>query len=309
MRLRALAIVGLALACACNALTGASDLEIGEELPTLTDGGSGEETGVSPPRDGSLADSLAPLPDGSLPDAAGRPSYCLGISLYLRFDNTTKSAQGDSPAVAVAETYGTGKFKGAFDFNAQKTVVFAAVKDGTKRYDIEVGTLSLWFKPRWSFATNTATRTFMRPQDQSNATTGGAPNLRLDSVAKTLGVEGPANVEATAQTTALQSTWKELDWNHLVGSWQRAGALETLAFTLNGGGLAGSPGRISSKDTWTPAAPALAGAFIRLNSTSDIDGLVDDVTVWSRVLPKEEVTALYADGNAGKSVGDTCGLP
>ena len=302
MRRRALAVVGITLVCACNALTGASDLVIGDdEVPTTNDAGA--ESGPGP-RDAS-SDGAAIL-DGAEPDAGPRPTYCQGITLYLRFDNSTKAAQGDLPATPIAETYASGKFKGAFDFNSQKTVVYAGEpKIGMKRYDINVGTLSLWFKPRWSLASNTATRTFMRPQDAADAATGSAPNLRLDGNAKTLGVEGPTNVEATAPIPTLLSSWKELDWNHLVGTWQRTGAPETLSFTLNGGGGDAGPGRISANNAWTPP---IAGTFMRLNSTSDIDGLVDDVTVWSRALTKAEVTALYGDGMTGRSVGDACGL-
>lgn len=304
MRRRALVvIVGTSLVGACNALTGASDLVIDDTaIPGPIDAAT--ETGTGPgPRDGSTDGTTT---DGASPDAGPRPSYCEGITLYLRFDDTPKSAQGDSPAIPTAVTYGAGKFKTAVDFNSQKTLVFAAAVGSTRRYDINIGTLSLWFKPRWQLGTNTATRTFMRPQDTADAATGSVPNLRLDSAAKTLGVEGPTNVEATAPLTSLLATWKDLDWNHLVGTWQRSGAPETLSFTLNGGGGDAGPGRVSTNTAWTPP---VAGTFMRLNSTSDIDGFVDDVTVWSRVLGKDEVTRMHADGMAGRAVGDTCGLP
>jgi hypothetical protein len=58
---------------------------------------------------------------------------------------------------------------------------------------------------------------------------------------------------------------------------------------------------------WTPTS---LGTFFRMNSSvSDIDGLVDDVAVWSRQLTAAEVTAIYDDGMAGRAIGDTCALP
>lgn len=295
-------------ACACNALTGANDLELdpGGTAPVPEEGGSID--GGPPPADGPI--DVVPPTDSPITDGpVTRPTYCNGVTLYLRLDGTTQSAQGDTPALAIAETFGAGKFKGAFDFDTAKTLVYAATPPtGTKRFDINVGTLSLWFKPRWAFP-GTATRTFMRPQDVVDASNGAEPALRLDNAAaqKSLGVEGPGATEATATVAAVTPSWKNLDWNHLVGTWQRTGSPTTLSFTLNGGGGDGGVARVTSAMAWTPM---VAGTFFRLNSgTSTIDGLVDDVAVWSRQLTAVEVAALYADGIAGRALGDVCALP
>lgn len=298
-------------ACACNALTGASDLEIGD----CTGPECSAEDGGPTTNDATVDDRTTPrddvvtTTDAPTDSPPGQPSFCTGISFYVRFDDTTTSSDGDTPADDVNANYAPGKFGNGFSYTPPQVIPYDAVPDSGSmpaRWDATRGTVALWFKGPWAFP-GTLGRSWTRVLDrlQSPAVTGLIMRIDESATPPHMGVEiGP--VKAGAPTATFTSSWRVNDWNHLVGTWQTSGA-PSLSFTLNGGGPDGGATRFTTNAAWTQAAPV---TYFRFGSTTaPIDGVIDDAAVWNRVLSAAEITALYDAGMTGKSLGDVCALP
>ncbi|MBS2018563.1 MAG: hypothetical protein JST00_37200 [Deltaproteobacteria bacterium] len=311
MRRRLVGFAFLAIACACNTLTGAADLSIREcasEECSASDGGVTGEGAVDgssdggPPGDGG-ADART---DGPTTDA---PSYCAGLSFYVRFDGNTTASSGDTPADTVAPSYGPGKFGNGYAFAPAGVVPYDAVLDAapmTKRWDPTRGTVALWFRGSWAFP-GTLGRSFARVLDRLDTAGITGFVMRIDEASNPphFGVEiGP--VRAGAPTASLTTWWRVADWNHLVGTWE-AGGSPSLSFTLNGGGPDGGATRFTTSAPWTASSPVEYFRFGSNNSPND--GVMDDVAVWSRTLSAAEIGAVYTAGMAGKSLGELCKLP
>ena len=302
------ALLSLA-AVACNALTGAGELGVD---PCGADACAPATTPLADAaRDVADVTSEAGRDaalDGATGDASGRPAFCEGLSLYLPFDGTTTAAQGDTPAQAVTPTFASGLFGQAIDLQGTTMLFYAAApKGGAVRYAADEGTVLFWFRPRWAFP-GTADRTFVRPKEVFASAGAGGPELSLTVSANAgpplLAFDVPTVASAGAPVASITPYWKDLGWNHLAGTWTRAAA-PTLTFTLNG---ASNAPAVTRQETATPWAPPDPVVYVRLGSaTNPIDGLMDDVAIWTRVLSLAEIQAVHDAGLKGQSIGAACG--
>ncbi|HEY8074808.1 MAG TPA: LamG-like jellyroll fold domain-containing protein [Labilithrix sp.] len=302
MRWSRLAVVVVAFGAACNALTGVSDLD----TSIASDAGApcttcGAPNPPPPPGQPPPPPSGA---DGSV-DSGTKPSYCTGISFYARYDSTTTSAQGltptDSNGAAVTMTFAPGKFGNAASFVGTPQALY---------YDSDagpcvpaLGSVAMWLKPTWTWPTSVQ-RVFFKPVPTRVVGAGEASGAELENRATPLlfglwntSPDG-SGVYAAEDPNLLAGSWKDLDWNHLAGTWDLAGS--RLAFTLNGGSA-----RFVTQQTWAPQLPILWFRIGTASTGNSIDALVDDVAIWTRVLSDAEITAIHTSPIA---IGDACGL-
>jgi hypothetical protein len=291
---RRVAVIALASAAACNALTGVGDLttapadasdavpDAASESSTGDDGGHVEEAGpdVKPPR----------------------PSYCTGIVFYARLDGDLKtSSREDVTPPRPNETYDAGKYDGSVLVTTPNGAAYWAT-DGGFVYPQSAGTMALWFRPNWAFP-SASQRNLGKPVlDQSTGANTCGPALEITSAG--VGISntnsGGAATVAGIATADAGASWVDRGWNHLAGTWHLSPP--KLTFTLNGGGDGGAI-HAESTATW---APQFAGtvAFFRLDSpTFPNDGYFDDVAIWSRELTVDEIAAIYA---SPIPIGDAC---
>jgi len=296
--------IGLVLATlaafACNALTGASDLGIADECDAC-------DAGPPPGSDDAGLDASDAMVVADAADAAV-PSYCAGIVFYARLDGTFTSAEGIAPDAPPDASFGIGKFDAAATILGDAGAIFYPV--GAKDpYPQAEGSIAMWFKPTWS-STQTAVHLYFKPATDKlyAATNTVGPQIVDFGATRGLGLTSN-NVDASFTEALLPpATWKagwhELGWNHFVASWRRTPSL--LAFTLNGGATdAGADGGVTHVETTSPWYPqAAAAGFLRFGSAGNpIEGSLDDVAIWSRVLPPDEVQAIYA---STQSIGKAC---
>jgi Concanavalin A-like lectin/glucanases superfamily len=311
-------VVGLAVASsavACNALTGVGDLALGEDGcgDTCDDAAADRRTG--PGTDGAGEDGSTELDASVAPDATTdasadapidtgtdtgtRPSYCTGITMYLAFDDSlaTKDGQTTDPAVT-NPSFVTGKYGKAIDMSGSVSFLYYASSfSGASRYAVGQGTVAMWLKGSW--APPCAGRTFFKPHAAKGAssTSAGAQV----SCGSTYGLSefvvfADGGFASTGPNFAGNSSWTTNNWNHLLGTWDQASPRMTLS--VNG------QARATTTDPWTPGEnPA---NWLKLGSeTTKPDAIFDEVVIWNRALGVTESSAVY---NATQSIGQVCGL-
>lgn len=246
----------------------------------------------------------------------GPPSYCNGITLYVRFDWDLLSAESESPTVTGGSPpLVPGKFLNAANFGNGIDVRYAAAGN----YYLSQGSFSAWVKPDgWTFPCATVPAVFYGSVAQNGQSNAG-PYMACDAAQQWLGVGniGPAigqndagglllqfRAAILAHSTAKQY-WKNTDWNHLVSTWSNTSA-PTLTFTLNGDPAGSGKTSSSTSTAWTPQNTPLN--WLRLSNSAagySARAHFDDVAVWNRRLSPTEIKAIYS---AGKALGDVCKL-
>ncbi len=282
---------------ACNALTGASDLDT-----KLEPGGA--PTGCPscappPPPPPAAVDACA--------DAVAPPSFCAGLVFYARLDGTTTSAEDDvassfeggAPEIA----FDAGKFGGAGVFVGTSSATYW---DAT-RYPAAVGTVAMWVKPTWSWpppAGGIGYILFKPTPTRAPSPLVAGPAFGADTIGLNADVKHPdgGGAGVIAPAAAVAPRWHDLDWNHVVMTWDRPGA-PTLGIAVNGGGADGGSMGFSTTAAWTAD---VAAVWFRLSSPSaPAEALLDDVALWNRVLDAAEIAAIHA---SAAPIGDACGL-
>ena len=288
-------------AFACNALTGVDD------LGTADDADAGDS---APPS--RLDDSGLDVADAVTVVDASVPSYCRGLRFYARLDGTFTSAEGiaaDSPPDA---SFTTGRFGKAATILGEAGTVFYPTSAAVY-YPQAEGTVAIWFKPTWSTA-QVALRSYFKPSLDKvfSATNNAGPQVLDLGTSKGMGATNfnadASSTEAILPCASWKAGWNELGWNHLVTSWRRSPSL--LSFTLNGGRTyggvdgGGDAAAMHAETTsyWDPQVPE-AGILRFASAGNPVDGSLDELAVWNRVLPPDEVQALYA---SSVSIGDAC---
>jgi hypothetical protein len=308
-RLGIVAVVGAPLvALACNALNGAGDLSVSEcDACGEVDGqsGRGNDAGIVT---GSETGVDARAPDASADVVVPRPSYCSGIVMYARFDNTLTTAQGVAPEMPSAPAFVPGRFGAAAALTGPMGALYYVEGDAGVPYPANEGTMAMWVKPQWTWPP-TVTRIFWKPVTDRAATgtnesgpymVAQAPATGFFGVSCTAPANGPA-VMTGGPATESSPYWSN-QWNHIAETWSRSAP--TLSFTLNG---ASADPLVTHHETdagWTAEHPTVA--YVRLASNSfPSDSAYDDVVMWNRSLSLAEIQAVYG---AGMPVGDLCGL-
>lgn len=254
---------------------------------------------------------IGTTPDGATPDGATssgeadtgppRPSYCAGISFYASYDTTLDSAEGDKPAsqnrVTLAPDAGVNR--GAADFTKTAAVYYPIQNDAAPpRWTKEAGSVAFWIKQRGALASS-QNGSIVRQSAAAPSGQSGGPALSRAPHELRFGLSA-----SPAATLTSSNAWRDLDWNHLVGTWVKTPGAFTL--TLNGG-AAPSGARAELKAEWDTTE---AGNFLRFGSDNvDVEALVDDFAWWTRALTAAEIAALVVDARAGRPIGIACGLP
>jgi hypothetical protein len=298
-------LAGLPLAAlACNALNGSGDLTSGCDGCNEVDARPRDEDVLVLPdasRDGSAnADVTA--------DVMARPSFCQGIVMYLRFDDTLRTAQGIDPDSPPVVSFVPGRFGSGALLTGTNAALYYVEGDGGVPYPRDEGTVAMWLKPQWAWPP-TVDRVVWKPVvDRTVNTNASGPSMRsrgmppafFGSTNNEPGVGG-LNEDVGGTGAELAPYWHAA-WNHLAETWSKSSP--TITFTLNGGDGDPATTHRETDAGWTPQAPTVK--FIRLSSNSfPADAAYDDFAIWSRSLSLAEVQAVY---RAGTPLGDLCGL-
>jgi len=294
----ALIVGALAWAIGCNALSGVDDLVPVEY--SSHDGGRDvtaprDAPPPPPPPDGHVHDfdaalggdsALQPLPDAGVVDA--NAGLCEGLTMLLRLDGTTTSAQGAIPLAATGVQFVPGKFGQALI--ASTTQVDYDSKAGTIASPSR-GTVSMWIDSQWELPCD-ATRTFFGVDDNGvymECEKPGYLGLWVD-------IDPDTSVAAEITPASGVSVWSN-GWNHLVATW--SSSPPSLTITLNG-----AVGQATTAP-WTPP-DTVPTVFHLLDSDFPALANIDDVALWTRPLSPAEIQTIFL---AGTSVGDVCKLP
>jgi hypothetical protein len=293
-------------ALACNALTGVSDLALDPCVGGCGDGDAiaSEGGGNRDSKDGAIdrdPDANLIATDAGI-DAAARPSYCDGVIVYFRFDDSLKAANGITPDQPPNISFGPGKF----GTSALSTAALYYVQgDGGVDYPVALeGSMATWFKPQWAWPTSDQRVFWKLVPDRTVLGVASAPYLQNlpTFFGSTADVNDGGTTTAGDTPSVLTPSWKALDWNHLAETWSKSSP--TLTFTLNGASDDPTHTRRESNEAWDVVSSTIG--FLRVGSnTYPLDGYLDDFALWKRVLSLTEIQALYS---APQSLGDTCGL-
>jgi hypothetical protein len=299
-----------AIACAaigCNALTGVNDLvPVDQPVATSSDAGGSldgqpppppvGDAGATPDGHGHLLDDGALLDSQTIPpvvlDAATDAStVCTGLTMLLRFDNKTTSAEGDSPTNTPQIQFSPGKFGEAVAFPTNQHLEYAAQRAGNAILLPGEGTVSIWVRSlSWSAPCNNKHTFFALDTDglYLDCEPQGVFGEFLDLQKTFVGVELPP--------PSANGSWTG-NYNHLVGTWSQTPA--RMSVTLNG--------NVGAETTaaWSPPHPTVSTFFISFPNEAS-GASFDDVAVWTRKLSAQEIAGIYA---ANRSIGDVCGLP
>jgi hypothetical protein len=274
--------VGSAALAACNALSGASDLEVGVG-----------EAGVD--ASGAPADASADVgADSTVDTGPPLPSLCSGITLYLPFDGTLVAKTGQAPEMPVPDAgFIGGKFGSAVDLRTAIAIFYA----NGGAYSIETGTLAMWFRPTWTPPCTGTGRALFKPKlDQDGAVPSAGPQLVCASAFGFYVAQADGGTPGASFPNAAPSSWVQNGWNHVVGTWDRAAG--SIALVVNG------VDATTSADTWTPGEST--ANHIRLGSDGNPAGSAfDEVVLWNRALTAAELLALEA---VSQPIGDLCRL-
>ncbi len=298
-RLRPLLLVALLASpfawLGCNALSGVDDLV---QVDTPRDAGRDATSSADAPSE-SAADARThdfdaadpgdgapqPLADAGVVDA--NAGLCDGLTMLLRLDGTTASAQGALPKSSTGVQFAAGKFGQALLANT--TQVDYDPKGGAVVSPRE-GTVSMWIDSQWELPCN-------KPH----------PFFGVDDTGVYMDCEPPGYLGVYVDTSPSTSVYAAIapasgatvwskGWNHLVATWSTSPP--SLTITLNGtvGQQTNAP--------WNPPDP-VPTVFHLANSAYPAAANVDDVAVWTRPLSAAEIQTIYL---AGASVGDVCKL-
>jgi hypothetical protein len=295
-------VIGLVLAMlaavACNVLTGVNDLGV---VPAC-DGCDA----ASPPPDERDASDAAPA-DATVD--ASVPSYCIGIVFYARLDGTFATAEGIAADAPPDASFDAGRFGTAPTIAGDASTLYYPTTAGVA-YPQAEGSVAMWFRPLWSTGQQAATRSYFKPAgDKAFAVTNNAGPQILDygsprGMGATNNNLDASYTEAMLAPSTWKAGWHDRDWNHFVASWRRVPSL--IEFTLNGGGAVdGGVMHVETTNAWAPQLPADGGFFRFASAATPIDGAIDDLAVWNRVLLPAEVSAIYS---SSQSLGDACKL-
>lgn len=287
---------------ACNALTGVNELDTGECLSDC-------EAGV--PERTTFPDANSPFGDATVvPDAPGsldggndasqRPTFCKGIELYLPFEGTLNAASGQPPDLPPTLAFVPGKFGQGADLtnNSGVAIYYASTYLGRTTYSLTRGTVGMWVKPTWQPpCAPTAPSVLFKPRS-SHATTAPSAGPLIECKGGLMGVSVnlPDGGLTEVGSSGVVANWNSGGWNHLVGTWSSTSP--TLQFAVNGA----TP--ISTAMPWDPNESPVN--FLRIGSeVSAPRSVFDEIVLWSRVLPAQEIAELAA---SPISVGAACGL-
>lgn len=339
-RLLSFLLVGPCFISACALVADLGDRTLGDPNATnpTNEGGNGRVDGSDTQEDGSAGgeDTSAPLP-------AYCDGITLYASFDSQLTGE-RNGSAVSIIGGVTQVAG-GKYGGAASLVQTDTSgaqLFFLVDGGVSPYPEKVGSLAVWYRqapgktpfipvlyrpvanlPPYVGGLKTAGLAFYLRFDPP---AGGSPTPRdLIGLVHVIpdGMGGTKNdpvlmVDSGATTTYL----RQGEFNHYFASWNQSSS-PTAVFALNGGvgtnfggGTAetypdaNTPFRATTAGPWgsegAPVALRLGGAgAAQANQSNSPEGFYDDLVVWNRAVPLDQLAALY---NSAKPVGEVCKL-
>lgn len=303
----AFAGMAVAMLLACNALTGVGDLEAVDctedcdaSIPERTTSPEAEVPVDAQAAVDAVVVDAGPLVDaGADGDAATRPSFCQGITLYLPFEGSLSTKAGQAPDTPPAVAFVPGKFGQGADLTAAGgiAVYYAATSQGKSSYSLTAGTLAMWVKPTWQPPCVANPAVFWKPRSARVAALANAGPVLECATILGLTVDAPDGGQTAVGPSSLSvPKWNAGGWNHLVGTWSSSSP--TLQFSLNG-----AP-PLATANPWVPNDSPVN--FLRIGSeVSAARSVFDEIVVWTRVLSAGEIAALAA---SSVSAAVACGL-
>lgn len=271
------------------------------------------------------------------------PSFCDGLVLVASFDVTPAPELGAVDVVShgASKLVADGRFGNALelaadagDDEAGAAVYFANRAGGAPVFPDAEGTLAMWVRRYDQVLPIQGARVYYRP-------VGALPPAALTPSGPTLAeydtkfglLDARPDRTRDLLTFSLPEARRYLRPNapnHFVTAWRRGDASGPTAYlVINGGtGERFDDAGPDATDPYADASPNEAGALLvpyrgytsapwdydastsalRLSGpqvSSTLQGIVDDVAVWNRVLSLEEMEATY---RSGRAIGEVCPL-
>jgi hypothetical protein len=338
-RLLSFLLVGPCFISACALIADLGDRTLGDPSATnpTTEGGTGKNDGGDNEDDGSSGgeDTNTPLANY----CEGITLYAsFDSALTGERNGSAVSVIGGVTQVAGGKYGGAASLVQTDNNGAQ---LFFLVDGGVSPYPEKVGSIAVWYRP--APGKTPAIPVLYRPVANLPPYTGGLKTaglafyLRFDPPGAgglgrdLLGLVHviPNGAGGTVQTPVLMADsgatttyLRAGEFNHYFASWNQSSS-PTAVFALNGGvgtnfggGAAetypdaNTPFRSTTGGVWSsegaPVALRLGGAGGTQPSESNSpEGSYDDLVVWNRVVPLDQLAALY---NSAKPVGEVCKL-
>ncbi len=222
---------------------------------------------------------------------------CTDLELLMSFNEdslVTEDLSGnDNDGTVSGASYSDGVFDGAFDFDGGSDYIGANNLDF---FSTSAGTVSAWFKSDGSISGDNA-YVFSHRTDTSTS----------DRIYMFLyGADGDFYCGFGSEYLAMTSNNNVLGdgaWHHGVVRWSALGA----ECYLDGESIGTYSGALSGVDD-----SFVLGNRFDLGGDSGFNGVIDDLAIWSRALPAEEIGEIYDGGVAvscgsGSAPGPDCG--
>jgi len=213
-------------------------------------------------------------------------SLTTGIVSYWKLDESSGNAADSVGSNTLTNNnstaYATGKINNGIDFENSSSQ-YLSISDGTQTGLDIVGNLSIsfWWKPESHVAFTWLVAKYVLSGNQRSYgvyyDTGNTLNFAFSN-------NGTATSGAGYSFTPVDGTWY-----HIVVTYNTSG---TQTIYVNGSVLGTTSGLATS--IYNSTADFWVGGG---NNDPDVDGLMDEVGIWSKTLTSLEVAALYNSGN------------
>lgn len=214
------------------------------------------------------------------------------IVSYWKLDEASGNAAdsvGSNTLTNNSVTYGTGKINNGADFEGSSANQSLSITDASQSgLDITSDiSFSFWWKPE----SVGAAEQYMVSKFPAAA---GNYSYRL-------GYDGSGNINLTISNdgTSVENLYVSLGtinagtWYHLVTTWKAS--TKTATHYKNGSSLGTAVGAMGSIHNGNTAF--MLGNYSGSSANQGVDGFLDEVGIWNKVLTSDEVTELYNGGS------------
>jgi len=253
------------------------------------------------PRAGSQNDGGAVVDAPSSPaadaDAPGLTNYgyCNDVTAHFAFDDSYASDVGKVAAVlelgALGFSDGHRQGKGIALTDAGQLHV-----PNARILSTDVGTIGYWIRPSWSSPCPDQARVLLKLQNLVDPIENFAgPQLGCEGTSLRLVVNPPSG-GMVVDLNVFEPVLTQNDWHYLAMSWRREPA--HLAVSVDGVVLN------STVVPWEPQNAEITQLLLNLPVFPQ-DATMDELTIWSRVVPESELEAIY---RLTQPFAEACGL-
>jgi len=305
-------------------------------------GGTDGNTTIPDASADGTASEAGPGDDATIPPDTSPPlpGFCQGLVFYASFDQDYRAELGSTQPVVLGTTelVARGKFGGALSLTADADTPDAAAAlyfsgNGGAAFPEAEGTVSMWARPLAEPANGDALVYYRFLQDLATPIVPASLSLVDIPGFNQLGLfHTPAGSGTQPMIgfsrAQLAPYLRAGDYNQIVTAWRRGDAAAPTAYFVINGGLGEVFDASAGTTDYSDAQPTDAGALrvpyrgytstrwdydasarvLRLGgpaASNTVQGLVDDVAIWNRVLSFEEIAATY---RVSQPLGVACRL-